>query len=244
MSTDAAELLKSMDVLGWIGFVMGPIILAMGLIVFTYGRRKGILSATDSALLAGVVAVVSTFGAYFTAFEDSSASLFVAVACGLAGMGGVWLALKLEPPLREMSPEAFKPTPLSPFLFRAGLMSIGIALIGLWSLFINRGWPPYAPPEWHRGIIIAAYAGSAWALGGLHLVLPRLVRGTMVSWERAFRFVMMVSPTPVVFGLFVPVFTGNRWIGLSLMALSLLGLWLQVRRLSRVFPSQGDSTEK
>jgi hypothetical protein len=244
MYTGAAELLKSMDVLGWIGFVMGPIILAMGLIVFTYGRRKGILSATDSALLAGVVAVVSTFGANFAAFDDPSLSLFVAVACGLAGMCGVWLALKLEPPLRGMSPEAFKPTPLSPFLFRAGLMSIGIALMGLWSLFINRGWPPYAPQDWHKGIIIAAFAASAWALGGLHLLLPRLLHGTMPAWEHAFHLVMMVSLTPTVFVLFVPMFTGNRWIGLSLMALSLLELWLQVRRLSRVFPSHGDSTEK
>jgi hypothetical protein len=244
MSTDVVELLQSMGSVGWIGFVMGPIILVMGIIVSTYGRRKEILTVGDSTLLIVVIAVISTFAANFAAFDDSSLSLFVTVACGLAGMGGVWLALRLESPLRRMSPDAFEPTPLSPFLFRAGLMSIGIALIGLWSLFINRGWPPYAPPEWHRGIIIAAYAGSAWALGGLHLVLPRLLRGTMPAWEHAFRFVMMVSLTPAVFGLFVPVFTDNRWIGLSLMVLSLLGLWLAVRRLARAFPGQKDTMEE
>lgn len=225
-----------MDALGWVGLLGSPLVMIGGILLGTFAKRKGLASPrTILAMTAGASFASGYAGGRNILGADIAGALFVALMATFVGLFGLFVALHEAAGgvmLSRQIPQR-RASGLDKLKFWAGLTALAIWYLGICSTFVTRGQMPLAPSSWHTGIVIGLSGGIVWTIAGIHVLLPRMLDGTILAWSHASRIVLMSSAEPAVLGLAMTVFTGNRLPGLFLALGSLLFLWLETRRLAK-----------
>ena len=233
------QLAQTVDPLGWLGFFVSPCVMFGGMATAIFARRKAIISTRTMFTLVGLVSLISGCAAGRILYAEPGKVFFVSVALATASLFGFLLAVR-DPYARskvvtEVSQRGG--TPRDHARFHAGLVSVAIAYVGVWSTFATVAYPPLAASGWHNTIVIVLVVGVIWTVVGLHLIVGRVARARDTSGLRACHLVMAISASPAVLGLTLSRLTGNRWAGFLLMPLSLIILWLEMHRLEKAFAS-------
>jgi hypothetical protein len=204
-----------------------------------FAKRRGLASQSMILAMAAAASFASGYaGGRSMMGVDIAGAFFVAFMATFVGLFGLFVAL------REVASRATLSRPISQqggsvhdqLRFRAGLAAVGIWYVGICSTFVTRGHIPLAPSSCHTGIVIGLTGVIVWTVAGIHVILPRMLDGTMFAWKHAFHVVIVSSAVPAVLGLAMTVLTGNRLAGLFLAFVSLLFLWLETRRLEKAGP--------